>query len=199
MFISVCIFGIIFPNFIFVKYQDHSLINYPLSGLTVKGEIVQDRQHMERIIGVIGSGRCSSDVSHIGYEVGRLIALHGGILITGGLGGVMEAASRGAKDSGGITVGILPGTSREDANPYVDIPVLTDMGHARNVILVRSAQAVIAIAGEYGTLSEIALALKTGKPVIGLHTPWHGIEGLIRAETPVEAVDIAFKLIGGDG
>ena len=151
------------------------------------------------IIGVIGAGSCGEEISSIAYEVGRLIALNGGILVTGGLGGVMEAASRGAKEAGGLTVGILPGVSREEANPYVDIPVVTGMSHARNVIVVRSAQSVIAISGEYGTLSEIAIALKLGKPVIGINTPWGDIKGVRKVNTPEEAVHMAFELAGRNG
>jgi uncharacterized protein (TIGR00725 family) len=107
----------------------------------------------------------------------------------------MEAASKGAKEAGGIVVGILPGFSKEDANNYVTIPVTTGLSHARNVIVVRSADAVIAVSGEYGTLSEIAIALKLGKPVIGINT-WDNIDGLMKAESPEEAVDKAIELIG---
>jgi len=151
------------------------------------------------VIGVIGAGSCEEKISRIAYEVGRLIASQGGILVTGGLGGVMEAASCGAKDAGGITVGILPGVSRDEANPCVDIPVVTGMSHARNVIVVRTAEAVIAVAGEYGTLSEIAIALKLGKPVIGISTPWEEIRGVRKANTPEEAVRMAFELAKRDG
>ena len=102
--------------------------------------------------------------------MGREIARAGAILVCGGLGGVMEASARGAQREGGITVGILPGDSFEDANPFIQVPVVTGLGHARNVLVVRSAQALIAVKGGYGTLSEVALALKMGKPVVGLHT-----------------------------
>jgi len=121
------------------------------------------------------------------------------VLVCGGLGGVMEAACRGAKSAGGLTVGILPGVSRRDANPHVDVPVVTGMGEARNVLVVQSAQAVIAVSGEYGTLSEIAHALKIGIPVVGLST-WRLTkdgqerEAIIRAVTPQEAVDKALDL-----
>jgi len=128
-------------------------------------------------IGIIGTGIADKEIYESAYKVGKLLAEKGAIIYTGGLGGVMEAASKGAFEAGGITVGILPGHKAEDANPYVKILVLTDMGHARNVILVRSVEIVVAIAGGYGTLSEIALALKMWKPVIGFKT-WENIPGV---------------------
>ena len=146
------------------------------------------------IISVIGAGSCSSEIYAIAEEVGNLIARRGGILVTGGLGGVMEAASKGAKEQGGITIGILPGSSREEANPYVTIPITTGLSHARNVIIARTADALIAVSGEYGTLSEIAIALKLGKPLLGIQT-WGNIEGVISVATPEEAVSRAFELI----
>ena len=130
-------------------------------------------------IGVIGASQCSAEIYKIAEEVGRLIARRGGVLVTGGLGGVMEGASKGAKEEGGITVGILPGFHASDANKYIDIPVVTGLDHARNILVVRSSQAVIAVCGEYGTLSEIAIALKIGKPVIGIHT-WNCLEEIVR-------------------
>ncbi len=148
------------------------------------------------IISVIGAGSCGKEIYELARETGRLIAAGGCTLVTGGLGGVMEAASRGAKEAGGITVGILPGFSKGDANEYVQIPVVTGMSHARNVIVVRSADAVIAIAGEYGTLSEIAIALKLGRPVVGIRT-WDNIEGVIRADSPAEAVRKVMELVSG--
>jgi hypothetical protein len=146
------------------------------------------------IISVIGAGSCSRDIYKIAEETGRLIATSGAVLVTGGLGGVMEAASKGAKGAGGTVVGILPGTDKENANPYVDIPVITGMGHARNVIVAHSADAVIAIAGEYGTLSEIAIALKIGKPVVGLRT-WDNIDGVIKVGTPEEAIRKVLEML----
>lgn len=145
------------------------------------------------IISVIGAGSCDKEIYRIAEEVGRLAAEKGAAIITGGLGGVMEAASKGAKEAGGITVGILPGVHKEEANRYVNVPVTTGIGHARNVIVARSGDAVIAIAGELGTLSEIAISLKIGKPVIGIKT-WENIEGVIKADSPEEAVHKAFEL-----
>src|ERR671926_372725 len=115
---------------------------------------------MKTIIGVIGPAEASEAEYRTGEEVGREVARRDGVLVCGGLGGVMEAACRGAKSEGGLTVGIVPGFSIYDANPYVDIPIVTGISHARNVIVVRSSSAIIAIGGSYGTLSEIAFALK---------------------------------------
>lgn len=139
------------------------------------------------IIAVIGAGSCTKEIYSIAEEAGKLIAMNGAILMTGGLGGVMEAASKGAQEEGGITIGILPGLSKEEANRYVDIPVATGLSHARNAVIARSADALIAIAGEYGTLSEIAIALKLGKPVIGIKT-WDNVKGIIHVNTPTEAI-----------
>jgi len=137
-------------------------------------------------IGVIGAARASEDEFARALKVGELVAKRGAVLICGGLEGVMEAASLGAKNAGGTTVGIIPSYEKKDANPYVQIVVATGMGHARNTIVAASSDALIAIGGETGTLSEIALALKLGKKVIGLET-WD-IPGVIKAKTPEEAV-----------
>lgn len=147
------------------------------------------------IIGVIGAGRAEESLMRTAEACGRLIALRGAILISGGLGGVMEASAKGAKSSGGITVGILPSDRPDSTNPFIDIPVTTGFGEGRNIIIVRSADGLIAIGGEYGTLSEIAFALKAGKPVVGLHS-WD-IKGIIKADTPEEAVEILFNILEG--
>ena len=135
-------------------------------------------------IAVIGHAQATPGECDAAYTAGRLIAGNGAVLICGGLGGVMEAACRGAKEAGGTTVGILPGT--EGGNPCIDITIRTGLGHARNVLVVLSADAVIAVGGKYGTLSEIAIALKTGRPVYGLGT-WD-IEGVIPCSSPEDAV-----------
>jgi len=145
-------------------------------------------------IGVIGARECSEEIEKLAFDVGYGIAKRGAILICGGLTGVMEAACRGAKEANGTTVGILPGTDKNDSNPYVDIPIVTGMSVARNIILVRSSDAVIAIAGKFGTLSEIAFALNVGKPVVGLST-WDIEAPIIKAETPEDAVNKAFATI----
>ncbi len=141
-----------------------------------------------RKIAVIGAGITDSKIYQLAYEVGKLLGERGVILYTGGLGGVMEAASKGAFEAGAITVGILPSTKAHDANPYVKIPVATGMGQARNVILVTSVEAVVSIAGGFGTLSEIALALKLWKPVIGLNT-WENIPDVQYVNTPQEVIE----------
>jgi uncharacterized protein (TIGR00725 family) len=151
---------------------------------------------MERkIIGVIGAGTAGEDILRMAEETGRLIAEHGHLLICGGMGGVMEASAKGAKGAGGTTIGILPQPDRHTANPYIDIPIATSFGEARNLIIIRTADILIAVGGEYGTLSEIAFALKTEKPVIGLHT-WD-IKGIIKAETPADAMETAIKILAG--
>lgn len=136
-------------------------------------------------IAVVGGGDCSPEVRAQARRLGRLLAEDGHVVLCGGLGGVMEAVCCGAEEAGGLTVGILPG-EKEDANGCVGIAIATGMGHARNVIIVKSADAVIALPGEHGTLSEIALALKMGKPVVSLRS-W-AIPGILRAETPEEAL-----------
>lgn len=140
-------------------------------------------------IAVIGRGDCSGAEYARAEAVGRLIAESGAIICCGGLFGVMETACRGAQEAGGTTVGILPGTG--DGNPYLDVVIRTGMDHARNVILILSADAVIAVGGGYGTLSEIAIALKTERPIFGLFT-WD-IEGVRGCATPEEAVSLAVR------
>ncbi len=149
---------------------------------------------MKQIIGIIGAGSCDEATYQMAVSVGRQIASRGYVLICGGLGGVMEGAARGAKEAGGTTVGILPGFSPQDANPFIDIPIVTGIGHARNVIIVRTAAVLIAISGSYGTLSEIAVALKLKKPIVGLKT-WPGFEEIHYVSTPEEAVAKAVSLI----
>lgn len=141
-------------------------------------------------IAVIGAGVTDEPTLEIAEEVGRLIAKRDSVLICGGLGGVMEAAARGVKSGGGITVGILPQNHKDGANPYIDLPIATGFGEGRNMIIVRTADAIIAVGGGHGTLSEIAFGLKTGKPVIGIKT-WD-IEGVMKAGNAKEAVDMAF-------
>jgi hypothetical protein len=146
------------------------------------------------VIGVIGAGRVSETGYAAAREIGRLLAERGTTLVCGGLGGVMEAACRGCSEAGGTAVGILPGPTGEQANPWVALPIVTNMGHARNIIIAHTAQALIAVEGEYGTLSEIAVALKLGKPVISLHG-WTTVPGVIPVDTPEQAVAAAFSLL----
>ena len=153
---------------------------------------------MATLIAVVGGNEASPENLRLAEEVGQELARRGVVMLCGGFGGVMEAACRGAKQGGGTTVGILPGDDASNANPYVDIPICTGMSYARNVIIVKSAGAVIAVDGAYGTLSEIAHALGEDIPVIGLNT-WtlvrEGQEdrGIVRAENAVEAVEKALE------
>jgi len=147
----------------------------------------------KKIIGLIGGSVCTPEIEEAAEKVGRGIAERDGILICGGLGGVMEAGCRGAKEAGGMTVGILPGTNQKDANKYVDIPIPTGIGYARNIIIVNTADSVIAVNGKFGTLSEIAFCLQFGVPVIGLFS-WEIDPSIIIANTPEQAVDIAFSI-----
>ena len=150
------------------------------------------------IISVIGGSEAGPETLALAEQVGWELANRGATVVCGGLSGVMEAVCRGAKSAGGTTVGILPGHSPSDANPYVDIPVCTGMGYARNVIVVKSGRAVIAIDGSYGTLSEIAHALGEDIPVVGLNTWFFSINGrtyqsIVLASDPVEAVEKAIE------
>ena len=153
----------------------------------------------QKIIAVIGGSECSLQEARLAEEVGRELARQGAILVCGGLSGVMEAACKGASSEGGLTIGILPGESRQAANPYVQFPIVTGIGYARNVAVVKSAQAVIAIGGSYGTLSEISHALQSGIPVIGLNT-WSlsrnskQDNSIIPVQNATEAVDKALNL-----
>ena len=142
-------------------------------------------------IGVIGGSSPDKESRQTAFRVGQLIAEKGAILVCGGLSGVMEAASRGAKEAGGFTMGILPGNSLDDANIYVDIPVATGLGYGRNSLVAMNSDVIIAIDGQYGTLSEIAYGCIYRKKVIGMGT-WD-VEGVIPADSPEQAVDEALK------
>ncbi len=137
-------------------------------------------------VGVIGAAMCGQDLYQAAYMVGRHVAERGAVLVCGGLGGVMEGASKGAFEAGGLTVGILPGSDPADANPYVRLPIPTGLGHARNILVVQTSQAVIAVGGKMGTLSEIAIALKLGIPVIGYAT-WD-VDPAIRKARSMEEI-----------
>jgi uncharacterized protein (TIGR00725 family) len=146
-------------------------------------------------IAVIGAGDAPAEVRALAFEVGREIAAHGAVLVCGGLGGVMEAAAQGAREAGGHTIGILPGYNRQFANRYIEFAIATGMGEARNAIVIGSAGAAVALAGEGGTLAEIGFALKLKRPVVALGA-WNEIAGLYRADTPAAAVTLALKLAG---
>ena len=138
-------------------------------------------------IGVIGSGECSDEIASLARQVGEGIAREAAVLVCGGLGGVMEAAAIGAREAGGITVGILPGDHASSANPGIGIPIPTGMGEARNALVVRASEAVIGIAGGWGTLSESAFCLKMGVPLILLASELPALP-VPRAESPEQAV-----------
>jgi uncharacterized protein (TIGR00725 family) len=147
-----------------------------------------------RYVSVIGGGHCEAAECALAEEVGRLVAQRGATLVCGGLGGVMESASRGAKLAGGTTIGILPGHDRRLGNPYLDFVVTTGIGEGRNLAVVSSGDAVVAVGGSYGTLSEIGLAARIGRPVIIINS-WrlendHGTEGLLYAASAQEALDL---------
>jgi uncharacterized protein (TIGR00725 family) len=150
-------------------------------------------------IGVLGPHNCSKGEKDLGFSVGAELARRGAILVCGGLGGMMEAAAEGAKSEHGVTVGILPGEEASSANEFIDVALPTGLGAVRNVLVVRACNAVIAIRGGYGTLSEIAFALRLGVPVVGLQT-WSVVQngnadqGIHVARTPEEAVELAVKL-----
>lgn len=155
---------------------------------------------VERLhVALVGGGHATDDECDQAARVGRALAEGGAVLVCGGLGGVMSAASRGARDGGGTSIGILPGAERAGANEFVDVALATGMGEGRNVLVVRNADAVVAVGGEYGTLSEVALALQAGIPVVGLGT-WQlakagrPVSAVVEAHTPEEAADTALRL-----
>ena len=150
-------------------------------------------------VSVIGPGDADPDALDAAEQVGRALAQHGAVLVCGGRGGVMEAACRGARAGGGTTVGILPDPDRSHANAYLDVALPTGMGELRNGLVARAGDAVIAVGGEFGTLSEIAFALKLGRPVVGLRT-WElaragqRVDAIVAVSTPAEAVSRALEL-----
>ena len=147
-----------------------------------------------KYVGVIGAGECPDSTYQMARNLGSEIGKKGWILVCGGLGGVMEAAARGCTEAGGINVGILPGTERNSANAYTKIALPTGLGEGRNLLVVRASDVLVSIAGGYGTLSEIALALKINKPVIGLDT-WENIQGIRYVSDPHDAIQKISDLV----
>ena len=147
------------------------------------------------IIAVIGASKCSKKLRDQAAQVGKYIAEHDGVIVCGGMGGVMEGAARGAKEAGGMTIGILPTDDKGDANDFIDFAIPTGFGEARNIMVVRSADAVIAFPGKYGTLSEMAFALKAGKPVVSI-SAWKLGEEIRHVDDPEEAARLAMELAG---
>ena len=162
----------------------------------INNPLLPDASERPLLISVIGGGAPSARAYELAEAVGRELAQRGAVVVCGGLGGVMEAACKGAKAAGGVTIGMMPGSDPRAANPWVDYPVMTGMGYARNVLVVKTGRAAIAVDGAYGTLSEIAHALGDGTPVIGLET-WELTSGdgyaleITRAHSPVDAVEKA--------
>lgn len=146
------------------------------------------------MIGVIGAGNASSTGERLAYRVGELIAQKGAVLVCGGLGGVMKAASKGCFEAGGEVIGVLPGATADAANPYVTLPIVTNMGHARNVIIAHTADVLIAIEGEHGTVSEMAISLKIGKTVVQLNRESLFADAVV-AESPEQALELALQAI----
>lgn len=155
-------------------------------------------------VAVVGPSGCDAETAALAEAAGRELARRGAVVVCGGVGGAMEAACRGAKAAGGTTIGLLPGLDRSAANPYVDVAIPTGLGEARNVLVVRAADAVVAVRGEFGTLSEIAFALRVGTPVVGLDT-WQlsrggeQVEAFPLAGDPVEAAELALGAAADHG
>ena len=147
------------------------------------------------VIAVIGASKCSKKLRDMAAQVGKYVAENGGIIVCGGMGGIMEGAARGAKEGGGVTIGILPSDDKKDANPYVDFAIPTGFGEGRNIIVVRTADVVVALPGKYGTLSEMAFARLFNKPVISI-SAWKLGDDIIQVEDPIEAARLALELAG---
>ena len=145
------------------------------------------------VIAIIGAGKCSKKLYDMAAEIGRYVAENGGVVLCGGLGGIMDGAARGAKEAGGTTIGIIPSENKADANQFIDYVIPTGFGQARNVLVVRAADAIIALPGKYGTLSEMAFALVSGKPIISVQA-WKLGEEIQQVEDPLEAAKIAMEL-----
>lgn len=149
---------------------------------------------MKRLIGVIGGRECSPEICNIAYQVGKLIAQNGFGLVCGGRSGVMEKAARGCAEHGGLTVGILTGEDKSEANAYIQVAIPTGLGIARNILVVRAAEGLIAIDGHYGTLSEIAFALQLQKPLVGIRT-WNVEPEMPTAQSAAEAMEKLLQLM----
>jgi uncharacterized protein (TIGR00725 family) len=147
-------------------------------------------------IGVIGAADCSQELYGVARELGRYIARNNWVLLCGGLGGVMKGAAEGCSCEGGMTVGLLPGNSKNSANPFIKLPIPTGLGEGRNLLVVRASDVLVALSGGYGTLSEIGFALRIGKPVVGLNT-WSGIDGIEYVESVEQAIGAVERHLKG--
>jgi len=146
------------------------------------------------IIAVIGGGECTKELQNSAADIGRFIAENGGVVICGGLGGVMEGAARGAKKGGGTTIGVIPSSNKYDANEYIDYVIVTGLGEARNLIIVKTADAIVALPGKYGTLTEMAFALHAGKPIVSVTKAWDLGDEILQFDDPLEAAKAALKM-----
>jgi uncharacterized protein (TIGR00725 family) len=144
-------------------------------------------------IAVIGAGTSEAGLDPHAADIGRLVAESGNILLCGGLGGIMEAAARGAKEAGGTTIGIVPGAERFQANSYIDFEIVTNLGHLRNFLIIHSADGVVALPGSYGTQTEISIAMKLGKPLVAISQHWHFIPEAHCYVNPDEAFSVLLK------
>ncbi|MCD6249339.1 MAG: TIGR00725 family protein [candidate division Zixibacteria bacterium] len=145
------------------------------------------------VIAIVGAGKCSKKLRDNAAIVARYVAKNGGVVVCGGLEGIMEGAARGAWEGGGVSIGILPGEDRNDANKFITYAIPTGFGEARNIMVIRMADVVVAFPGKYGTLSEMAFALKAGKPVISI-SAWKVGEDIISMDDPTEAAEKAMEL-----
>ena len=145
------------------------------------------------MVAVIGAGKCSKKLRDMAAKVGQYVAENGGVIVCGGMGGIMEGAAQGAREAGGATIGILPTDNKEDANEFIDYVIPTGFGEARNIMVVRTADAVVAFPGKYGTLSEMAFALLAGKPVISV-SAWKLGDEIRQVADPLEAAKLAMEL-----
>ena len=148
------------------------------------------------MIAVVGAGKCSKKLRDMAFIVGKYVAENGGVVVCGGMGGIMEGAARGAREAGGVTIGILPTSDKNDANEFIDYIIPTGFGEARNIMVVRTADAVVAFPGKYGTLTEMAFALDAKKPVISVNA-WKLGDEINQVGTPLEAAKLAMELAGG--
>lgn len=146
------------------------------------------------VIAIVGAGKCSKKLRDMAADAARYVAEHGGVVVCGGLGGVMEGAARGAKEAGGVTIGILPGVDKGDANEYIDYSIPTGFGEARNILVIRAADGVVAFPGKYGTLSEMAFALKMHKPLVSVGA-WKLGENIPLVDDPVEAARMVIEMV----
>ena len=146
------------------------------------------------VIAVVGAGKCSKKLRDMAAVIGKYVAEQGGVIVCGGMGGVMEGAARGAKEAGGVTIGILPTQDKKDANEFIDYVIPTGFGEARNIMVIRAADGVVALPGKYGTLSEMAFALQMRKPLVSV-SAWKLGDEIRHVETPEEAARLVLELV----